>query len=57
MRRLDASGIAVRAGDLASFPLLRRLGTTSAARASCYLYTQTGEIDRLIDALRNLAQA
>jgi cysteine desulfurase/selenocysteine lyase len=51
LRSLDARGIAIRAGDLASLPLLKRLGTTTAARASCYLYTTTGEIDRLAEAL------
>ena len=51
---LDARGIAIRAGDLASLPLLRRFGVTAAARASCYLYTQTDEIDRFSQALREL---
>lgn len=48
---LDVAGIAVRAGDLASLPLLKRLGVTAAARASCYLYTDLQDIDRLVDAL------
>jgi cysteine desulfurase / selenocysteine lyase len=48
---LDAKGIAIRAGDLASLPLLERLGTKRAARASVYLYTTTEEIDRLAEAL------
>jgi cysteine desulfurase/selenocysteine lyase len=51
MQRMDASGIAIRAGDLAALPLLKRLGATTAARASCYLYTQTEDIDRLVEAL------
>ena len=51
LRSLDAQGIAIRAGDLASLPLLKRLGTTTAARASCYLYTTTKEIDRLAEVL------
>ena len=51
LRRLDAQGIAVRAGDLASLPLLKRLGTTAAARASCYVYTQIEELDKLADTL------
>jgi len=49
---LDAMGIAVRAGDLASFPLLKRLGVTAAVRASCYVYTTTEDIDRLIVGLQ-----
>jgi cysteine desulfurase/selenocysteine lyase len=54
LRYLDARGIAIRAGDLAALPLLKRFGVTSAARASCYLYTQTAELDRLAAALREL---
>jgi len=50
-RALDAMGIAVRAGDLASLPLLKRLGVTTAVRASCYIYTTTEDIDRLIVGL------
>lgn len=56
LRRLDSKGIAIRAGDLAALPLLRRFGVTTAARASCYLYTQTAELDRLAAALRELAK-
>jgi cysteine desulfurase/selenocysteine lyase len=54
---LDSRGIAVRAGDLAALPLLKRLGVNAAVRASCYLYTQSGEIDRLVQALRDLTRA
>jgi len=52
---LDALGIAVRGGDLASLPLLKRLGITAAVRASCYVYTSTEEIDRLIGGLQGKA--
>lgn len=51
---LDSKGIAIRAGDLASLPLLKRLGTTVAARASCYVYTTTAEIDRLAEVLESI---
>jgi cysteine desulfurase / selenocysteine lyase len=54
LRHLDAEGIAVRAGDLSALPILKRLGVSAAARASCYLYTQTAELDRLAAALREL---
>jgi cysteine desulfurase/selenocysteine lyase len=54
LRFLDARGIAVRAGDLAALPLLRRLGVESAARASCYLYTHTADIDTLVTGLHAL---
>ena len=52
---LDARGIAVRAGDLAALPLLKRLGTTSAVRASCYLYTTADEVDRLVNELERIS--
>jgi cysteine desulfurase/selenocysteine lyase len=56
LRHLDARGIAVRAGDLAALPLLRRFGVSAAVRASCYLYTQTEDVDRLVVALRELTR-
>jgi len=54
LQHLDARGIAIRAGDLAALPLLKRFGVSAAARASCYLYTQTAELARLAAALREL---
>jgi cysteine desulfurase/selenocysteine lyase len=51
---LDGAGIAVRAGDLASRPLLKRLGVTAAVRASCYVYSTVGEIDLLVATLRKM---
>ena len=54
LKRLDARGIAIRAGDLAARPLLHRLGVETAARASCYLYTRTADIDTLASALHAL---
>jgi cysteine desulfurase / selenocysteine lyase len=56
LRHLDSRGIAIRAGDLAALPLLKRFGLSAAARASCYLYTQTAEIDRLAAGLRELTR-
>ncbi|MGD9905393.1 MAG: aminotransferase class V-fold PLP-dependent enzyme [Dehalococcoidia bacterium] len=56
VKQLDAGGVAVRAGDMAALPLLRRFGVTEAVRASCYLYTTTEEIDRMADVLRRLAR-
>jgi len=49
---LDRLGVAVRAGDLASLPALKRFGVTAAVRASCYIYTSSEDIDRLVVALR-----
>ena len=54
MKAMDAQGIAIRAGDLASLPLLQRFGTSAAARASCYLYTTEEEIDRFADTLQRV---
>lgn len=53
-RALDQRGIAIRAGDLAALPLLRRFGVTEAARASAYVYSTRDDIDRLADALGQL---
>jgi cysteine desulfurase/selenocysteine lyase len=57
LRDLDAEGIAVRAGDLSALPLLKRFGLTAAVRASCFLYTNRSEIDRLCEALQRIIQA
>ena len=56
LAELDRRGIAIRAGDLASLPLLRRVGVTRAARASLYLYTTEAEVDSLADALTEIAK-
>ena len=53
-RALDARGIAVRAGDLAALPLLKRFGAAEAVRASAYVYSTRQDIDRLADALCEL---
>jgi len=52
VKALDAMGIAVRGGDLASLPILKRMGMTEAVRASCYAYTTAEEIDLLVAALQ-----
>jgi cysteine desulfurase/selenocysteine lyase len=52
---LDARGIAVRAGDMAALPLLKRFGATEAVRASAYIYNTVDEIDRFADALEDLS--
>jgi cysteine desulfurase/selenocysteine lyase len=51
VKALDAKNIAVRGGDLASLPLLKRMGLTAAVRASCYAYTSTADVDRFIAGL------
>lgn len=50
-RRLDQYGIAIRAGDLASLPLLERFRLKRAARASLYAYNTTEEIDEFAHKL------
>ena len=50
-RALDHQGIAVRAGDMAALPLLRRFDATEAVRASAYVYSTPGDFDRLAEAL------
>lgn len=55
VKALDARGIAVRGGDLASLPLLKRMGVATAVRTSCYHYTTNEEIDRLVSALQGLS--
>ena len=54
-RALDRRGIAIRAGDMAALPLLKRFGVSEAARASAYVYSTHDDIDRLADALLGLA--
>jgi cysteine desulfurase/selenocysteine lyase len=54
LKAMDAEGIAIRAGDLASLPLLRHFGVSAAARASCYLYTSLADVDRFADVLEQM---
>jgi cysteine desulfurase/selenocysteine lyase len=53
-KALDARGIAVRAGDMAALPLLKRFGTGEAVRASAYVYSTVEDLDRLAAGLRAL---
>jgi len=48
---LDKRGIAVRAGQHCTGPLMEHLGLNATCRASFGLYNTTGEVDALIDAL------
>lgn len=54
VKAADSAGIAIRGGDLAAVPLLRRFGVETAVRASAYLYNTTDEIDRLVAVLNAL---
>jgi cysteine desulfurase / selenocysteine lyase len=49
---LDSEGVAIRAGHHCTQPLMRRLGVSSTARASVYLYNTGDDVDRLVTALQ-----
>lgn len=53
-QRLDADGIAVRAGHHCTMPLHHAFGLTATTRASFYLYNTLEEADRLIEAVRDV---
>ena len=55
-QQLDRRGIAVRAGDMAALPLLKRFGVTEAVRASAYLYSTPSDLDHLADALNEISR-
>ena len=48
---LDKKGVAVRAGQHCTGPLMEHLGLNATCRASFGLYNTEGEVDTLIDAL------
>ncbi len=48
---LDKKGVAVRAGQHCTGPLMQHLGLTATCRASFGLYNTEAEVDALIDAL------
>jgi cysteine desulfurase/selenocysteine lyase len=52
---MDSKGIAIRAGDMAALPLLKRFGVSEAARVSAYVYSTTSDLDRLARALTEIA--
>jgi cysteine desulfurase / selenocysteine lyase len=51
---LDEHGIAVRAGHHCAQPLHRKLSVPATVRASFYLYTTKEDIDRFIEALKQV---
>ncbi|MFY9484398.1 MAG: SufS family cysteine desulfurase [Patescibacteria group bacterium] len=53
---LDERGIAIRSGHHCAEPLLARLGTKAAARASFYLYNSPEEVDYFFRVLGKIAQ-
>ena len=48
---LDRHGVAVRAGHHCAQPLMQRLGVPATARASFGIYTNSAEVDALIEGL------
>jgi cysteine desulfurase/selenocysteine lyase len=48
---VDMDGIAIRAGHHCAQPLHEKFGLPATARASFYLYTTTGEVDKLAESL------
>jgi len=48
----DEDGIALRGGHHCNQPLMRRLGLTSTARASFYVYNEEREVDALVASMR-----
>lgn len=48
---LDQHGVCVRAGHHCAQPLMRRLGVSSTARASFYVYSDASDVDALCGAL------
>ena len=53
---LDSRGVAIRAGDHCTQPLLRSLGITATARVSFYLYNTIEEIDLFLSLLEEAAE-
>jgi cysteine desulfurase/selenocysteine lyase len=50
----DQRGVALRGGHHCNQPLMKRLGVESTARASFYFYNTAGEVDYLIETLREI---
>jgi cysteine desulfurase/selenocysteine lyase len=48
---LDKKGVAVRAGQHCTGPLMAHLGLSATCRASFGLYNTTEEVDTLVEAL------
>jgi cysteine desulfurase/selenocysteine lyase len=48
---LDADSVCVRAGHHCAQPLMRKLGVAATTRASFYVYSDSGDVDALVQAL------
>jgi len=49
-------GVALRGGHHCTQPLMRKLGVESTSRASFYFYNTTGEVDRMIEVLKEIQE-
>jgi cysteine desulfurase / selenocysteine lyase len=49
---LDRKDVCIRAGHNCAMPLMTRLDVAATARASFYLYSTQGEVDRLVEGLK-----
>ncbi|MEM2440163.1 MAG: cysteine desulfurase [Candidatus Bathyarchaeia archaeon] len=54
---LDSYGIMIRSGFHCAQPLHQKFGISSSARASFYIYNTREEIDRFVEALKEIEQA
>ncbi len=54
---LDKENIAVRGGFHCAMPLFSKLGIDGSIRASFYIYNTTEDVDRLVEAVRNMIGA
>jgi len=50
----DQHGVALRGGHHCNQPLMKKLGVDSTARASFYFYNTAGEVDRLVEVLKEI---
>ncbi len=50
----DQHGLALRGGHHCNQPLMRKLGVSSTARASFYFYNTRGEVDRMMEIIREI---
>ena len=52
---LDSTGVCIRSGHHCAQPLMRRLGVSSTARASFYIYNDESDVDALVAGVRQAA--
>lgn len=50
----DQAGLALRGGHHCTQPLMHKLGVESTARASFYFYNTRAEVDKLVDAMKEI---